>query len=257
MGPLVSIITPTFNSEKFIEAAIASLQAQTHTNWEMILVDDASTDGTVKIITSATKKDSRLKCVQLSNNHGAGVARNTGIELAKGTYIAFLDADDLWMPEKLEKQLAFMKAHKAAVSYTSYCLIDENGTPMHKKVVALPLLTPQKMLKANYIGNLTGMYNVQMLGKVFMPTLRKRQDWALWYRCIQMAGKAQGLQEVLACYRVRNASVSSNKLNLLTYNYLFYRKACNFGAFKSTICLIRFLVEHFFVKSAQTIKYHS
>lgn len=257
MGPLVSIITPTFNAEKFIKATIASVQAQTHTNWEMILVDDASTDNTVKIIAFEEKKDSRLKLVQLTNNQGAGVARNTGIELAKGTYIAFLDSDDLWMPEKLEKQLAFMGAHNAAVSYTSYGLMDENGTPMHKKVMALPMLTPQKMLRANYIGNLTGMYNAQMLGKVFMPTLRKRQDWALWYRCVQLAGNAHGLQDVLACYRVRKASVSSNKFNLIIYNYLFYRKASNFGMFKSIICLLRFLVEHFFVKSAQTVKYYS
>ncbi len=249
MSSLVSIITPTFNSEKYIVETIQSVINQTYTNWELIIIDDASTDTTLQIIEELKAKENRIKIFKFPSNVGAGIARNKGIEIAKGDFIAFLDADDLWKSNKLEKQLMFMKEKNVTVSYSSYSLIDEKGKALNKVINALPYLDKRKITKANYIGNLTGMYHAKVLGKIYMPTIRKRQDWGLWLRCIERASKAYGMLEVLAVYRVRKNSISSNKINLLKYNYLFYRKACNFGPLKSGGYLILFLFEHFIVKS--------
>lgn len=250
--PLVSVITPTYNSEGFISETIDSIRAQSYANWELILVDDASSDETVSILKKYASSDERIKVHVLKTNSGAAIARNTAIEKATGSYIAFLDADDLWKPEKLSKQIAFMQEKDIAVSFSSYELMDEEGKSLGKMIKALPKVDFSKMLKSNYVGNLTGIYNAKKLGKVYMPNIRKRQDWALWLTLIKKVGFAYSLEEPLAKYRVREDSISSNKLNLLKYNYTIYRKALNFGTFKSSWYLIRFLIEHFFIKPQQT-----
>jgi glycosyltransferase involved in cell wall biosynthesis len=250
--PLVSVITPTYNAELFIEETIHSVQAQTYTNWELIIVDDASSDTTVAILEKYAAADKRIKYYRLETNSGAAIARNTAIENASGSYIAFLDADDLWMPEKLAKQITFMQAENIQVCFSSYELMDETGKSLGKMVKALPKVDFSKMLKSNYVGNLTGIYNAETLGKVYMPNIRKRQDWALWLTLIKKVGHAYSISEPLAKYRVREDSISSNKLNLLKYNYTIYRKALKFGAFKSSLYLLRFLIEHFFIKPQQT-----
>ncbi|MEM6685812.1 MAG: glycosyltransferase family 2 protein [Bacteroidota bacterium] len=253
-APLISVITPTYNAETFISDTIDSVRAQSHTNWELILVDDASSDRTVEILKSYAAIDDRIKIHILKTNSGAAIARNTAIEKASGAYIAFLDADDLWKPEKLAKQIAFMQEKDIAVSFSSYELMDESGRSLGKMVKALPKVDFSKMLKSNYIGNLTGMYNAETLGKVYMPNIRKRQDWALWLTLVQKVGFAYSLAEPLAKYRMREDSISSNKLNLLKYNYTIYRKALKFGTFKSCVYLLRFLIEHFFIKPQQTVQ---
>ncbi|WP_420571286.1 glycosyltransferase family 2 protein [Kordia sp.] len=249
---LVSVITPTYNAQSFIAETIDSVRAQSYTNWEMIIVDDASSDKTVEILNQYAAIDDRIKVHLLQTNSGAAIARNSAIKKASGSYIAFLDADDLWKPEKLTKQLAFMQEKNIAVSFSSYELMDEDGKSLGKMVKALPKVDFSKMLKSNYVGNLTGIYNAQQLGKVYMPNIRKRQDWALWLTLIKKVGYAYSLEEPLAKYRVRENSISSNKLNLLKYNYTIYRKALKFGAFKSSLYLLRFLIEHFFIKPQQT-----
>lgn len=252
MQPLVSVITPTYNAELFIEETIASVRAQTYTNWEMVIVDDASTDTTTSILKKYAAEDDRIKYHVLKTNAGAAIARNTAIEKATGSYIAFLDADDLWMPEKLSKQVIFMQEKNVEVCFSSYELMNEAGESLGKMVKALPKVDFSKMLKSNYVGNLTGIYNAETLGKVYMPNIRKRQDWALWLTLIKKVGYAYSIGEPLAKYRLRENSISSNKLNLLKYNYTIYRKALKFGAFKSSLYLIRFLIEHFFIKPQQT-----
>lgn len=253
-NPLVSIITPAYNSQKFIAFTIQSVQEQLYPHWEMLIIDDASTDNTCSLVEQFARTDARIKLISLKNNSGAGVARNRGIEEASGTYITFLDADDVWLPHKLQTQVGFMEENNAFVSFSSYSLMDEQGVPLHTTIKALPIVTYNKMLKSNYIGNLTGMYNAGVLGKMFMPLIRKRQDWGLWLGCIRKAGVAYGIPDSLACYRVRKDSISSNKWNLLAHNYIFYRKALNFGVLKSGVYLALFLMEHFFVKSRQTEK---
>ena len=243
-----------FNSEAYISDTINSVLNQTYLNWELLLIDDDSNDKTISIVNEFTAINPNIKLLKNEINLGAAISRNKGIMEATGDYIAFLDADDLWKPDKLEKQLAFMKAQKCDVCFSSYELINEKGELLNKKVKALNMLSYNKLLKSNYVGNLTGLYNVQALGKITSPNLRKRQDWVLWLETIKKSGKpAKGMQESLACYRVRDHSMSSNKFNLLKHNYLVYRKGLGFSTLKSGYYMLIFLREHFFVKSKQII----
>ncbi len=243
-----------FNSEAFVTETINSVINQSYTNWELLLVDDKSTDKTVETVKAFMEEYPNVRLLVNETNSGAAISRNKGIMEAKGEYIAFLDADDLWKPEKLEKQLAFMQAENCEVSFTSYEQIDEEGKPLNKLIMALPILSYEKYLKSNYIGNLTGIYNARTLGKITSPNLRKRQDWLIWLAAIKKSGKpAKGVQESLAYYRVRENSMSSNKFNLLKYNYAVYKKGLGFSTSKSLYCMLVFLKEHFLVKSKQTI----
>jgi len=255
MNHLISIITPSFNAEKFISETIISIQKQSYTNWELIIVDDASSDKTISIIKEYSNKDYRIKFVKNTINRGAAFCRNLAIDLAKGTYLAFLDSDDLWHFQKLEKQIQFMIDNNNSVSFTSYLHIDENGNSLKKRIVALASLSYKKQFKNNYIGNLTGIYNTEVLGKIISPNLRKRQDWAMWLEAIKRNNKpAIGLQEDLAYYRVRKNSISSRKINLLKYNFLFYRNYLKHSIIASCYHLLRFLFEYFFVRPKQIQK---
>lgn len=248
---MVSIITPSYNSEKYIAATINSVINQTYKDWELIIVDDASIDNTHNIVSVFCKKDHRIKIIKQQKNVGAGVSRNVGINAAKGSYIAFLDSDDIWKPNKLETQIACMNSQNAAICFSSYELINEEGEPLHKIIEALPKLSYKKQLKCNYIGNLTGMYNVDAVGKMYMPEIKKRQDWIMWLNAIKKGGPAIGIKTSLAYYRVRKDSISSNKLNLIAYNFNVYKEALGFGFIKSVRYLLVFLYEYFFVKSKQ------
>ena len=248
---MVSIITPAYNVQNFIATTVHSVLNQTYHNWEMIIVDDGSTDNTLNIIEAFSTKDKRIKLLKHKKSLGAGFARSTAINAATGNFIAFLDADDLWEPHKLATQIEFMITNNAAISFSSYQLIDENGNNLNKVVKALPIVNYKKQLKCNYIGNLTGIYNVSVLGKIEIPQIKKRQDWVMWLEAIQKAGEAKGMKEVLASYRVRKRSISSNKMGLLKYNYNVYRKALGFSRAKSLVCFSKFLYEYFFIKSKQ------
>ena len=248
--PLVSIITPLYNAENYIITTIKSIQKQTYSHWEHIIVNDCSTDNSLQIVEALAKKDTRIKISTLSRNSGAAQSRNKATELATGDYIAFLDADDLWHPEKLEKQLHFMQENNAMVSYTNYLHIDEEGKPLGKRIKALPELSYKKQHSNNYIGNLTGIYKASEIGKIIAPNIRKRQDWAVWLEAIKKSNTpALGLQEDLAYYRVREGSISSNKLNLVKYNFRFYKEYLGYSWIKSAFCLLRFFYEYFFVRT--------
>lgn len=253
-SPLISIITACYNSEKFIGETIRSVLSQTYTNWELIIVDDCSSDNSVTIIETFSHTNSSIKLIKNTSNKGVAVARNTATKAAKGQYIAFLDSDDVWKPHKLQTQINFMVENNYNVCYSSYELIDEKGNILNKTINALPELSLKKLLKSNYVGNLTGMYNTSKLGKIYVKNLRKRQDWLLWIEALKRSKKpAKGIQESLAFYRVRENSMSSNKFNLLKYNYWVYKKGLEFSTLKSIACMIQFLLEHFFVKSKQEV----
>lgn len=242
------------NSEAYISETINSVISQTYPNWELLLIDDCSTDNTLEMVQIFISKHPNIKLIKNSTNIGAANTRNKGIEVAKGTYIAFLDGDDVWKPKKLEVQLAFINSNDCDVCFSSYDLMNEDGTFLNTQVKAIPILTYKKFLKSNYIGNLTGMYNAEVLGKILSPNLRKRQDWLLWLAVIKKAGKpALGIEESLAYYRVRKDSISSNKINLLKHNYWVYKKGLGFSAAKSMYYMTIFLFEHFFIKSKQTV----
>jgi glycosyltransferase involved in cell wall biosynthesis len=257
VNALVSIITPLYNSEAYIGETIQSVLNQTYTNWELLLIDDCSTDNTLTIANSFILKSNRITLIKNKINQGAAISRNKGIKAAKGDYIAFLDADDLWKPHKLQKQIAFMKNENCDVCFSSYEQIDEAGKPLNKLVKALPILPYSKFLKSNYIGNLTGIYNAKTLGKIEAPNLRKRQDWLLWLKAVKTSGKrAKSVQESLAYYRVRENSMSANKVALLKHNYWVYKKGLGYSIVKSMYCMLVFLWEHFFIKSKQTVTLH-
>ena len=178
--PLVSIITPLYNAASFISETIQSVQNQGYQHWEHIIVDDLSTDTSLSIAEKYASRDSRIRIIENTENLGAAVCRNKATEAAKGDYIAFLDADDLWYPEKLDKQVAYMRANDIDVSYSSYIQMDADGNSLKRRIKALPTLSYAKQLRNNYIGNLTGIYHAAIIGKIIAPELRKRQDWGVW-----------------------------------------------------------------------------
>ncbi len=219
MNELVSIITPSYNSSSFIEETIDSVILQTYENWEMIITDDLSTDNSVEIIQKYIDKDNRIKLIQLEENSGAAVARNASIKNANGKYIAFLDSDDLWIPEKLEKQITFMKEKNSPFTYSNYNLIDEEGKKLNIIKTPTEKITYRELLKENQIGCLTAIYDQEKLGKIYMPLIRKRQDFGLWLEILKKIKNADKINQDLAIYRVRKNSISSNKIELLKYNY--------------------------------------
>ena len=247
--PLVSVITASYNAENFIEETIKSVQSQTYQYWEMLITDDCSKDKTCEIIERISQKDSRVKLFKLEKNLGPAVARNNSIKEAKGRFIAFLDSDDLWLPDKLNIQINEMTDKNYAVSFTSYIYIDELGKHIGKEVQAIKLLSYSKLLKNNYIGNLTGIYDAKLIGKIYNPMLRKRQDWCIWLEALKKSNKpALGIQNSLSKYRIRSNSLSSKKFQLIKYNYLVYRNFLKYNTFKSVGYLIIFLIEYFFVR---------
>jgi len=219
---IVSIVTPSFKSENYLGATIESVLSQSFSDWEMLIVDDCSPDNSNHLVEEYAAKDVRVKLLRLDENSGPAVARNTAIQAAQGRYIAFLDSDDLWFPDKLEKQLAFMKKNDVAFSYTAYEKIDENGLVVGK--VNIPAkVSYRDLLKVCSVGCLTAIYDTERLGKVYMPLIRKRQDVGLWLRILKDIQYAYGLDEVLAQYQLRADSISANKLNAAGYTWRLYR----------------------------------
>ena len=235
---LISIITPSYKSERFISQTIESVLAQTYQNWEMVIVDDVSPDNSNKIIEEYCKKDNRIRLIKLEKNSGAAVARNRAIDEAKGRYIAFLDADDLWKPNKLEMQIKFMELKNCALSYSAYETMTEEGV-LQNKYINPPLKIAYKdLLKSNYIGCLTAIYDTQKVGKVFMPLISKRQDYGLWLKILRKTDFAYGIDESLAVYRIMSNSVSSNKFKLLKYHYKLFTEFENISSMKALYYLI-------------------
>ncbi|WP_130734797.1 glycosyltransferase family 2 protein [Flavobacterium sp. J27] len=244
MNPLVSIITPTFNSAKYIAETITSVQQQSYSFWEMIIVDDGSTDKTESIILSFLKEDKRIQFYKLDKNSGPATARNVGIQKAKGNYIAFLDSDDKWKSEKLEKQLAFMLEHKVPVTFSFYNEIDEEGKSLRRYITSPLEISYLKLFFCNWVGNLTGIYSVDFFGKVPISNIKKRQDWVLWLTLVKKSKVIKPVPESLAFYRVRNNSISSNKLKLVKDNFNIYYKYFNYNAVLSFFFMILFFLNH-------------
>ncbi|EFL6936721.1 TPA: glycosyltransferase family 2 protein [Escherichia coli] len=230
--PAVSIIMPSFNSEKTIQAAIESVRAQTYSSWELIISDDNSSDSTVEIVEKNVLYEPRIILIQHSENRGAGFSRNDAISKARGKYIAFLDSDDIWHEKKLEIQIRFMSERKLALSYTQYQKINMEG--VKGKIIIPPGVTSySELLKSNVIGCLTAVYDQEILGKMYMPLIRKRQDMALWLDILKKIEFAYCVPEVLAFYREGHNSLSSNKIKILSSQWDFYRGHLKFGIFRS------------------------
>ncbi len=222
--PLVSIITPCYNSAKYIGETIESVLNQNYTNWEMIIVDDISTDNTVEVVRNYQKKDERIKFYVLSEKGGASLARNKAIKESKGKYIAFLDSDDVWKKEKLSKQVEFMENHNYDFTYHNYELIDENSNPLKVLRLSPKSISYKRALIGCSIGCLSAMYNCEKVGKIKIKRLDKRNDDAMWFKILEKCNNGYLLNENLALYRIGNNSISSgSKLKLLKYHFKLYR----------------------------------
>ncbi|SHF76067.1 glycosyltransferase family 2 protein [Ornithinibacillus halophilus] len=232
-NPLISIITPAYNAERFIGETIDSVIAQTYSNWEMIIVDDRSTDATVSIVKNYQQRDSRIKLHILPENSGSAIARNTAMKHAKGNFIAFLDSDDLWYPEKLEKQLTFMQKKDIAFSFTKYRRMDEDGTLRDAISKAPESVGYHDLLKHCVIGCLTVMIDRDKVGKLDMVNIRTRQDYAYWLEITKRGFRAYGLPEVLAKYRTVENSISRNKFKASKRQWYVYRQIEKLSLFKS------------------------
>jgi glycosyltransferase involved in cell wall biosynthesis len=237
LEPLVSIIIPLYNSEIYISDTLDSILNQTYKNYEILIINDMSKDNGEEIIKNYQKKFDNIFLINLEVNSGAGVARNKGIELAKGKYIAFIDSDDLWKKNKLEKQIKYMEDNNYYFTFTKYEQINESDEFL-KEIKVPNLLTYKKELYYNHIGTSTVIYNQEKLGKIYMPVIRKRQDYAMWLKILKNFSNGYGLQEVLTTYRIRNNSISSNKINLIKYNWKLYRDVENMNFIRSSYYLM-------------------
>ncbi len=223
---------PVHNSADTVGQSVRSVLAQSHEHWELLITDDGSSDTSWEVLSAFAQQDDRIKPQRSDTASGPAVARNKAITRAGGSWVAFLDSDDLWLPEKLERQLAFARDTSAVLTYSSYYKVagDFAGEaadfqPNGRVIRARDHLTYRRMLDANFIGCLTAMYDREVLGTRLMPELRKRQDYALWLSILRDGHVAHGIDEPLALYRQGHAgSVSGNKLSLVKYNWQLYRE---------------------------------
>jgi glycosyltransferase involved in cell wall biosynthesis len=238
MSALVSIITASYNAEKFIAETIASVQSQTYQNWEMLITDDASTDNTCKIIDSIAQKDARIKLFKLNKNSGPAVARNNSIEKATGRFHAFLDADDVWFNFHLKDCVKFALDNNHAFVFASYKRNDDQLQPLHSDFVVPEKVDYFDILKTNSISCLTALVDTQKLGKKYMPLVYKRQDMGLWLKYLKVCRNAYGIKKPHAIYRIRKQSLSRKKTELISHQWQFYRKVENLNIFQSFYYLI-------------------
>ena len=236
MGTTVSVIMPTYNCGKYIAASVESVQKQTMEDWELEIVDDCSTDETEKVLAPFLAADSRIHYFRLPQNGGPSVARTEAIRRSTGKYAAFLDSDDLWDPDKLEKQLAFMERTKALFSCTAYRIMDVDGQDLHTVMIPPEKMNYRKCIRlSNPIGNLTVVVNQEKLGKFEVPPIRKRNDFALWLQILKKTEFCYGMNEVLSTYRQgREGSVSSNKLKQAKFHWQLYHEIEKHGLLRSS-----------------------
>ena len=226
----VSIVMPSFNSMNTIEKSILSVQKQSYHNWELLITDDGSTDNTVELVRKLASHDPRISIGVNPVNSGAGFSRNQSIMRSEGKYIAFLDADDIWLPNKLATQVAYMEKTGALFTYTAYQKFSVSG--LGGVIMPPTRVTHNQLLYGCVIGCLTAMFNAEVLGRQTMPLIRKRQDMGLWLKLLKICGEAHGIPEVLAHYRT-DTGMSKNKLNAAGYQWRLYRDVVGLNVFKS------------------------
>ena len=248
MNDLVSIIMPSYNTAQYISQSIQSVLAQTYLNWELIIVDDCSTDNTENVV-SVFLNDNRIKLLKNERNSGAAVSRNRALREARGKWIAFLDSDDLWEPEKLEKQIAFMKNNGYSFSYTNYVEIDEAGIQSGVKVTGPQKITKTGMYNYCWPGCLTVMYDADEIGLIQIADIKKNNDYAMWLKVCKKVD-CYLLDECLALYRKgRAGSISTNSIKtMVRWHYKLFREAEKQGIIQSIINTGRNLIFGFYKK---------
>lgn len=229
--PEVSIITPVFNSSKFLEETIASVLNQTFTDWEWMITDDKSTDNSVEIIQKIN--DSRIQLILSDKNGGAGHARNLSLKQASGRFITFLDADDFWEPNFLEEMISFMKKENTELAYSNYARCDENLNPVIDDFKADKPVTFDNLLKTCRLSLLSSMYDSQKVGKEYFPEGSKREDHVMWLNLLKKIPVGKPLPKTMAKYRMHQSSISRKKSNIVKDQYLVYKDYMNFSTVKS------------------------
>lgn len=231
--PLISVIMPCYNMASYVSDSIKSVIAQTYPHWELLIVDDASSDETVNIIKSYAQADSRIKFAIKKQNSGISDTRNQCIQMAQGQFLAFLDADDIWHPEKLEKQLSFMLAKNIGFTYSTYDWINEDGKIMNKFINTIGNLDYKTYLRNTIIGCSTVMVNKAITGDVFVPKFRTSEDTATWLDILRKGLMAYAIDESLVSYRIRRKSASSNKIRASIDLWKVYRQHEKLPFFKA------------------------
>ena len=242
---LVSVIMPAYNCERFIKQSIDSVLAQTYTNWELLIVDDCSTDRTADIISSFS--DPRIHYQRNDQNRRCAYTRNQAIKQAKGRYIAFLDSDDIWLPEKLERQITFMQTHNYPITYSPYFVLSPHGEQhLH---TCPPSLSYFQLTRWNRIGCLTVIYDTAQMGKILMPAILNREDYAYWLVLLRKGFTAYCFNEPLAVYRSHNGMSGGSKLDLMRYHYIMFHEVLNYPAWFACLLTLRnnvfYIIHHF------------
>lgn len=236
--PLVSIIMPTYNCEKYISESIESVISQTYNNWELLIVDDNSNDNTSKIVESFADKDDRIKYKRIDFNQGPATTRNIAIKMSSGDFTAFLDSDDIWMPDKLDKQISFMLSNGYNFSCTAYERVNDSFLNTGSIIYPYKKADYNRVLyRGDPIGNSTAIYNNSVLGKFTVPEIKKRNDFALWLKILKKEPYVYGMQDCLARYRVRTDSISHNKMKLIKYHWILYKKIEKLSVIKTSVAI--------------------
>ncbi|MGM9478144.1 glycosyltransferase family 2 protein [Pedobacter sp. GSP4] len=241
MEPLVSIVTPCYNSASFISATLESVVSQEYKNWELIVVDDRSTDDTCKIVEVYAEQHTGIHLISLKENGGVSNARNIGMAAARGKYIAFLDSDDIWFKDKLSRQISFMEEKGLPLTFCSYKRINEEG-----KVISAQIPVPATVVYNSLLAHNVVIFSTSMILKAAIGELQFGQagheDWIFLLQILKKNGTGYGINETLAFYRVRKNSVSSNKLQAIGYTWNIFRKSEGIGYLRSTFLLARYAV---------------
>lgn len=247
MKELVSIVMPVHNAERYLEEAIRSVMTQTYPHWELLVIDDASTDRSMDIASALAAEDARIKIHKNPAPTGyPATPRNMAVELAKGRYIAFLDSDDVWLPGKLEHQLPFFnESEKIGVVFSNYEKIDEESERDNRVIKARKITDYNKLLLGNVIGNVTAVYDTLRVGKAYFNKVH-HEDYAMWLSILKRGFVARNTGAVMALYRVTGNSVSSHKLHLLSWQWNIYRNVEHLGFFRSVFCYLNYAVRGFF-----------
>ena len=238
----VSIITANYNGEKYIIDTIKSVLNQTYKNWEMIIVDDASSDNGCNLINDFCKQDKRIRLIKLEQNSGPAITRNKGIEFANGRYITFIDNDDLWHKDFLQIMVSFLEKNDIAFAFASYERKNESLEKDFGTFIVPEKVSYYDILKSCPISCLTAVYDRSKIGKVYMPNILKRQDYGLWLRILKKVKYAYGVKTPLAVYRMRPNSVSRNKLKAASYQWKIYRDVEKLSLIKSCYYFVNYAI---------------
>ncbi|MGF0071743.1 glycosyltransferase family 2 protein [Streptococcus orisratti] len=236
-SPLVSVIIPMYNASSFIEETIQTVLQQTYSNIEIIVVDDCSTDASYDVVSQLCQQHENISLLQNRKNSGVGFSRNAGVRHAKGRFISFLDADDLWLPDKLEKQVKFMLQNQYPFTFTAYQFADESGHPVRKPIQVPMKISYKEALRNHTIWTSTVMLDLDVLTKeqIAMPDVRKGQDTATWWKILKVTGYAYSINEVLSLYRRTSQSLSADKLAAVKRTWNLFRKVEGLSILQSIV----------------------